>query len=162
MNIPHFLINTYLESNKGNLEELRKKLFEKGVLTKDYMDSDLMLIYHKYDSPITSELERECRSLVIDRSTLKIVSYSCETPRLNKDGMEYLISHSTNDQIINQCFEGTYLTIMVNGMFLLEDVWMVKNLFLIKLFKIQNHIMICLKKLFEIQDLVVFMNSHQN
>ena len=48
MNTPHFLINTYLESNKGNLEDLRKKLFEKGVLTKDYMDSDLMLIYHKY------------------------------------------------------------------------------------------------------------------
>ena len=111
MNTPQFLITTYLDSNKGNLEELRKKLFEKGVLTKDYMDSDLMLIYHKYDSPVTSELERECRSLVVDRSTLKIVSYSCETPRLNKEGMEYLISYSTNDQIINPCFEGTYLSV---------------------------------------------------
>ena len=111
MNTPHFLINTYLDSNKGNLEELRKKLFEKGVLTKDYMDSDLMLIYHKYDSPITSELERECRSLIIDRTTLKMISYSCETPRINKEGMEYLISHTTENQIINQCYEGTYLSV---------------------------------------------------
>ncbi len=111
MNTPHFLITSYLESSKGNLEELRKKLFEKGVLTKDYMDSDLMLLYHKYDSPITSELERECRSLIIDRTNLKIVSYSCETPRLNKEGMDYMISHSSEKQIINPCFEGTYLSV---------------------------------------------------
>ena len=113
MNTPQFLITTYLNSNQGNLEELRKKLFDKGVLTKDYMDSNLMLIYHKYDSPITSELERECRSLIIDRTTLKIISYSCETPRLNKEGMDYLISHTSDSdkQIINPCFEGTYLSV---------------------------------------------------
>jgi len=111
MNNPLFLITSILESNQNNLEELRKKLFERGVLTKDYVDDGLMLLYHKFDSPVTNELERECRSLVIDRSTLKIKSYSCETPRANREGMEYLVAHSTESQIINPCYEGTYLSV---------------------------------------------------
>jgi hypothetical protein len=107
---PQFLITEYL-NNYTNLEELRKKLYETGVLSKDYIDENLVLLYHKYDSPITCELERECRSLVIDRNTLKIVSYSCETPRLNNEGMEYLIANPTYNQVINTCYEGTYLSV---------------------------------------------------
>ena len=107
---PNFLITEYLNNNT-NLEDLRKKLYEEGVLSKDYIEDNLVLLYHKYDSPITCELERECRSLVIDRDTLKIVSYSCETPRLNNEGMEYLISNAMETQIINTCYEGTYLSV---------------------------------------------------
>lgn len=110
-NQPTFLITSVLESCKDDLESLRKKLFEKGVLTKDYIDDGLMLLYHKYDSPITTELERECRSLVIDRTTLKIKSYSCESPLLNKEGMDYLIAHPTEFRLMNPCYEGTYLSI---------------------------------------------------
>lgn len=111
MNTPKFLITNYLNSFEGSQEELRKKLFEKGVLTKDYNDDGLMLLYHKYESPVSTELERECRSLIIDNITLKLKSYTCETPRLNKDGMDYLISNSTEPQIITQCYEGTYLSV---------------------------------------------------
>lgn len=111
MNNPTFLITSYLNSSKGDLEVLRKKLFELGVLTKDYPEEGLMLLYHKFDSPVTTELERECRSLVIDRNTLKIKSYSCETPRINKEGMEYLVTHSTGKLLISPCYEGTYLSI---------------------------------------------------
>ncbi len=111
MNTPQYLITSFLESCKDNLEDLRKKLFEKGVLTKDYIDDGLMLLYHKFDSPVTSELERECRSLIIDRTTLKIKSYSCETPRVNKEGMEYLVSHPEDFQLITTCYEGTYLSL---------------------------------------------------
>jgi hypothetical protein len=110
MNSPQFLITSYLESNVS-LEELRKQLFEKGVFSKDYVDEGLMLLYHKFDSPVTNDLERECRSLVIDRETRKIVSYSCETPLSNKDGVEYLVSHLGNHKIVNECFEGTYLSV---------------------------------------------------
>ena len=56
-------------------------------------------------------LKRECRSLVIDYTNLKIKSYSCETPRLNKDGLEFLLSHTDSPQRINVCYEGTYLSI---------------------------------------------------
>ncbi len=130
MNIPTFLITSILESaDKSNLETLRKTLFEKGVLTKDYLEDGLMLLYHKFDTPCSSELERECRSLIVDRETLKIKSYSCETPKMNKDGMEYLISHQTNDninqhRIINPCYEGNfylYFIIMINGLYQQDD-----------------------------------------
>jgi hypothetical protein len=122
MNKPNFLITNYLESCQGNLEQLRKTLFEKGVFTKDYVDDNLMLLYHKYDIPITTELERECRSLIIDRSTLKIKSYSCETPRVNKEGMNFLLANSTAPQIINVCYEGTYLSIFNHN-----DKWYVST-----------------------------------
>ena len=111
MSLPKFLITNYLESCQGDLEQLRKTLFEKGVFTKDFVDEGLMLLYHKYDAPITTELERECRSLIIDRTTLKIKSYSCETPRVNKEGMDFLLANSTEPQIINVCYEGTYLSV---------------------------------------------------
>jgi hypothetical protein len=115
MNTPTFFITSILESSQGNLKELRKKLFEKGVLTKDYIEDGLMLLYHKYDSPVTNELERECRSLVVDCSTLKIKSYSCETPRVNKEGMNYITMHSDEPQIIKQCYEGTYLSVFFHN-----------------------------------------------
>ena len=111
MSLPKFLITKDLESCKGDLEQLRKTLFTQGVFTKDYVDEGLMLLYNKYNSPITTELERECRSLIIDRNTLKLKSYSCETPRVNKEGMDFLLAHSTEPQIINTCYEGSYLSV---------------------------------------------------
>jgi hypothetical protein len=117
MSTPQFLITEHFKSSSSgqsgdiNLEDLRKKLFEKGVLSKDYIDSGLMLLYHKYDSPVTTELERESRSLVIDRNTFKIKAYSCETPRLNKEGMEYLVQTQSSHQIINPCYEGSLLSV---------------------------------------------------
>lgn len=122
MNKPTFLITSILESNQGNLKELQKKLFEKGVFSKDYPEDGLLLLYHKYDSPVTNELERECRSLVIDSSTFKIKSYSCEKPRVNKEGLEYILTHSNEPQIINTCYEGTYLSVFFHN-----DKWYVST-----------------------------------
>jgi hypothetical protein len=118
MSTPQFLINALLEEHKqkypdnlpDNITKLKKTLYDNGVLTKEYLEENLMLLYHKYDSPITTELERECRSLVIDLNSLKIKSYSCESPRLNKEGQE-LLANSTEKQIITTCYEGTYLSL---------------------------------------------------
>ena len=115
MSLPKFLITDYLEECQGELEELRKKLFAKGVFTKDFVEDNLMLLYNKYDSTITDEVERECRSLIIDRETLKIKSYSCETPLLNKKGMDFLLANAKETQIINQCYEGTYLSVFFHN-----------------------------------------------
>jgi hypothetical protein len=121
---PQFLITEYLKNTNADmtLEDLRKKLYEKGVLTKDYIDDNLVLLYHKYDSPITHELERECRSLVINRTTFEIISYSCETPRLNNEGMEFLITNPTEKQEINTCYEGTYLSVFYHS-----DKWYIST-----------------------------------
>jgi hypothetical protein len=109
---PQFLITSFLESYQGTLEELRRKLFDKGVLSKDYIEEGLMLLYDKYESPITSDFKRECRSLIIDRNTLKIKAYTCETPRINKEGMEFLIANMNHSKLqINPCYEGTILSV---------------------------------------------------
>lgn len=113
MNIPIFLITEYLESSNGDFDQLRKTLFDKNIFTKDYPDDDLLLVYHKYDVPIDSELQRECRSLVINKKTLKIISYSCDTPIMNDEGQNYLLDSTcpVEKQIINTCYEGTYLSV---------------------------------------------------
>lgn len=113
MTTPNFLITQYLEPSQANgfTEELRKSLYDLGVLTKDYPDENLVLLYHKFDTPVASELQRECRSLVINRDTLKIVSYSCETPHQNKEGIEYLVANVSMQQYVTECFEGTLLSV---------------------------------------------------
>jgi len=109
MSTPHFLITPYLEST-FNLEELQKILFEKNILLKDYNDEGLVLLYTKFGLT-GDELVRECRSLVIDRETFKIKSYSCETPLMNKEGMNYMLSHMKDPTVVTPCYEGTYLSV---------------------------------------------------
>ena len=108
---PKFLITQYLHENVNNIESLKTKLYEQGVLSKYYEDDKLLLLYHKYDSPINNPLQRECRSLVIDIETFKIKAYSCENPLENDEGMKYLLQHSGDTQNISTCYEGTYLSL---------------------------------------------------
>ncbi len=117
--IPKFLINDFLQ-NTNNFDNLRKKLYEKGIYTKDYIEHGLFLLYHKFDVPITTELERESRSLIIDKDTMKMVSYSCETPYMNDDGLKKIVENK--DNIITQCYEGTYLSVFNN-----KDKWYVST-----------------------------------
>jgi hypothetical protein len=60
-----------------------------------------------------SELERECRSIILNRETLKIVSYSCNDPLCNSEAKHYLLNNSIEDldQSIFQCYEGSLLSI---------------------------------------------------
>ena len=55
MNTPIFLITDYI-NNYPNLDELRKELYKKNILSKDYVDDDLLLVYHKFDQVTTTEL----------------------------------------------------------------------------------------------------------
>ena len=110
MTAPLFSINNILQS-LSDKDDLRDQLFNMGVYSKDYVEDGLLLLYHKYDVPITSELQRECRSLVVDKKTLKMKSYSCETPRLNKEGMEFLLGHSSYPKLLTKCYEGTLLSL---------------------------------------------------
>ena len=112
---PKFLITQYLDDNLNDLENLKKKLYEMGVLTKYYDEDKLLLIYHKYDTPIKNPLQRECRSLVIDTNTFKIKSYSCENPFENDDGVDYLINYPINKKKISVCYEGTYISVFNNN-----------------------------------------------
>lgn len=111
MNNPQFLITKYINDNNNNIEELRKKLFEDGIMMKDYIEEGLMLLYHKYELPCTTDLQRECRSLFMDRTTFKIKAYSCHMPLMNKEGLDYMLVHPTDKRVITNCYEGSLLSV---------------------------------------------------
>jgi hypothetical protein len=108
-----FYINELLNKQFNTIEELKKSLFEKGILTKDYPEDGLVLLYHKFDTPANTDIQRECRSLVINRDTKQIVSYTCDVPIMNSKGFSYLLKTQSNDKpvLFTHCYEGTLLSL---------------------------------------------------
>ena len=103
---PKYLINDILDTSL-DLSSLKKKLYLNKILMKDYESDNLLLLYTNYNTNITKELEKECRSLLIDRITYKIVAYSCEFSHLDIKNLNFL----SDKYIITQCYEGSYLTV---------------------------------------------------
>ena len=120
MSLPNFFINDYL-NKYPELDVLRSELFKKNILSKDYVEEGLFLIYHKYNNGNTTDLERECRSIIIDRNTKQILSYSCDAPLMNTEAMEYLLLNPSENQTITKCYEGTLLSVFF------KDKWYVST-----------------------------------
>ena len=116
MEKPKYLINDIITSS-NNIDEFKEKLLKNGIKYKEFIDDDLMIIYHNYNISIKSELQRECRSLVLKMSTYDIISYSCESPLINSDGFNYIKSNN-NISIIKKCYEGSCISI-----FYYNDKW---------------------------------------
>ena len=68
-------------------------------MSKYYDNEKLLILYHKFNLSSNSQLENECRSLIIDTNTMNIVSYSCPIPILNKDAQRFLLNN--NDLKLN-------------------------------------------------------------
>ena len=45
-----FLISDYISQNQSNIDDLRENLFTKGILSKDYQDENLILLYNRYEN----------------------------------------------------------------------------------------------------------------
>jgi len=118
-----FIINTVIQGLEGSasekLDALLKHLKTQGVNFKDYEDIGLLLLYSDFNKLDKTDLEKECRSLVLDRNTLQIVSYSCDDPICNSDAKHFLLNHETNtSQTISQCYEGTLMHLFNHN-----DIW---------------------------------------
>ena len=120
MSLPIFFINDYL-NKYPSLEELRSELFKKNILTKDYTEEGLFLIYNKFEHQNSTDLSRECRSIILDRETKKILSYSCESPLINTEAMEYLLLNPSENKIITKCYEGSLLSVFY------KDKWYIST-----------------------------------
>lgn len=114
MSAPIFNI-TKLINDFPELETFKNELYKKNILSKDYVDENLFLVYHKFEQQSTTNLDRECRSLVLDRDSKQIISFSCETPIMNTEALEYLLSHQQDEKIITKCYEGTLLSVFYHG-----------------------------------------------
>ena len=112
MSTPTFLINTNINNCNSDCNQLCKDLFKQGILSKQLEDDNLVLIYNRYDDSNMSELKRECRSLVLDKKTLVMKSYSCDTPIILSKKEEVLDSPLT---VINKSYEGTYLSVFYHN-----------------------------------------------
>jgi len=117
MTEPQFLITPYLLDPNFESNSLKLKL-----KTKINTEHNLTLVYTDYNSSKTgTPLQNECRSLVLNKDK-KIISYSGETPLMNKEGMNYLLQHTTDKQLITESYEGTILS-----MFYHNDRWFVST-----------------------------------
>jgi hypothetical protein len=106
-------INDYkLNNEKFDIEDFQSQLYKKFILTKYDKESNLMLLYHKFDQPTNSLLERECRSVVLDVDTLKVVSYTCENPICNNEAQQLLINNTNTLKMqVFKCYEGSLLSL---------------------------------------------------
>jgi hypothetical protein len=113
---PQFLITPHL------LENFESNSLKLKLKTKINTEHDLTLVYTDYNSSKTgTPLQNECRSLVLNENK-KIIAYSGETPLMNKEGMNYLLQHTTDKQLITESYEGTILS-----MFHHNDKWFVST-----------------------------------
>jgi hypothetical protein len=113
---PQFLITQHL------LENFESNSLKLKLKTKINTEHDLTLVYTDFNSSKTgTPLQNECRSLVLNKDK-KIISYSGETPLMNKEGMNYLLQHTTDKQLITESYEGTILS-----MFFHNDRWFVST-----------------------------------
>lgn len=107
-----FLISNYIKDNYDNdIESLRKKLLLNGIFTKDYKNDNILLLYNKYNNKNKSELEKECRSIILNRTNFEILCYTCNTPICNTEAMNYLLKNSNINKEIYKCYEGTLLSL---------------------------------------------------
>ena len=107
---PFFYIRDFINAN-SDLTVLRNELYKNNILSKDYVEENLFLIYNKYENSTSSNLDRECRSIIIDRNTKEIISYSCESPLLNSKALDYLLTNQQEEKVITKCYEGTLLSV---------------------------------------------------
>ena len=116
MNSPINEINKILsEIQTLPIEEGLKYLYTKyGILSKDHPDHNLVVLYQKFDTPCSSNIQRVSRSFVMTHD-YKLVSYSCPIPYEN---MEYISAHQNDNMKVFECFEGTLLSL-----FCYNDIW---------------------------------------
>ena len=103
--------------NNDNIKDITKSLYGKGVLTKDYEEDGMILLYNNYNNESKSVIESECRSIIVNRSNFNIISYSCPTPLYNRDAMSYLMRNQLlkNDMDMYECYEGSLLTVFFHN-----------------------------------------------
>jgi len=124
MELNTFIINNFISdlegSNQDKLDQLKKHLKESNVSYKDYEDIGLLLLFNDFNKTDKSEFEKECRSIILNRDTLEIVSYSCSDPVCNSDAKHYLLNKDPSNltQTICQCYEGSLMHLFNHN-----DVW---------------------------------------
>jgi hypothetical protein len=116
---PTFLLTHYLNDPLNTIKSLYSKY---NIMSKNY--NNMTILYNKYNTKHKTKLELECRSVIIDNTTNKIICYSCPTPIYNNDATNYI---KRNENLMSSaqayvCYEGSLLSI-----FYYNDNWYVST-----------------------------------
>jgi hypothetical protein len=130
MTNPIFIINKYIQDNNSDknmskvqfLTELKDKLYKEGIHMKHYESNGLFMLYHKYEAPCTTTMQRECRSVIFDDNTCEMIAYSGEVPMVNKEGLSQLLLTEYNNYNVNISYEGSLLSVFYHN-----DRWYVST-----------------------------------
>lgn len=117
------VINDLEVKDITNLKEKLRSL-DIEVNIKDDSDEDLYLISNKYikeNKMRISNLERECRSIILNKS-LDIICYGYDDIYYNQDAKNYILKNGLDkNYTIQECFEGTLLSLFnYNGKWFLS------------------------------------------
>ena len=84
-----------------------------NIYIKEWNESNLFMITNNFTKNTSNltELERECRSVILDSNTLDIVCYSYDDIYYNQDAKDYIIKNNEFSRSIQECFEGTLLSV---------------------------------------------------
>lgn len=124
------LINGLKNENPGfTFNELRSELL-KTVPSDDpnnnvpfyhinIKESDDLCILYYNDPPTISDtrdkklldLERSCRSVILDKNNLKIIGSQFNRIIYNEEGIEYVNNVDWNNVVVQKCYEGTILLV---------------------------------------------------
>ena len=117
------LINNLDEPTLVNLKTKLSETTDK-ITIKEFSGSNLILVSNKFskNTPLLSNLEKECRSIILDKNTLKVVCYTYDDIYYNQDAKNYVLENDSLTQIIMECFEGTLLSV-----FNYNDIWHVST-----------------------------------
>lgn len=103
-------------------EEFKSKLTSNSVniFIKEWEGTNLVMLTNNFtkNNYKLTNLERECRSIIISKETLDIVCYTYDDIYYNQEAKDYLIKNNQYEKKIQECFEGTLLSLFYH-----EDKW---------------------------------------
>ena len=112
----NFNLNKVIENLEVKDFESLKKLLElsNNLTINTDKNSDLVIISNNFtkNNINKTDLEKECRSIILDKNNLSIVCYTHDNLYYNEDAKNYLLNNDiSNTQRIYECYEGTLLTV---------------------------------------------------
>jgi hypothetical protein len=116
-----------------DIENIRNKYYQDGILSKYYESDNLLLLYTNY-----SYDHKKLRSKVLDMNDQKVISYSFNSPMYNYLGYNYLINNQDCEKKISKCYEGTIISVFWHNKWFIstrkclnaqDSVWLNKSFY---------------------------------
>ncbi|AYV79844.1 MAG: RNA ligase [Faunusvirus sp.] len=108
-----------LPENERNVDGLKKRLesLSTNIMVKEFENDDRFLLANHYtkDNKKFTSLERECRSIILDKTDLRVVCYTYDDIYYNDDARNWLLQWNGDDEKkstdtqIECSMEGTFM-----------------------------------------------------